>query len=90
VTRRSERTGGEAGSLVRERGVIIASGLMAGGALGGVLGAGLRLVPGFSEDLLRTPFYDVDAISQTLSALGFVGLCAYLWLASVRKEKATG
>src|SRR5215510_4668964 len=33
------------GPLVRERGVIIASGLMAGGALGGVLGAALRLIP---------------------------------------------
>jgi putative OPT family oligopeptide transporter len=90
VTRRSERVGGEVGRSVRERGVIIASGLMAGGALGGVLGAALRLVPGFSEDLVKTPFYDHDAISQTLSALGFIGLCAYLWLASVRKEKAPG
>ncbi len=88
VTRRSERVGGEAGRSVRERGVIIASGLMAGGALGGVLGAALRLVPGFSEDLVKTPFYDHDAVSQTLSALGFIGLCAYLWLASVRKERA--
>ncbi len=88
LTRRSERVGGEAGRSVRERGVIIASGLMAGGALGGVLGAGLRLVPGFSEDLVKTPFYDRDAVSQTASALGFIGLCAYLWLASVRKEKA--
>jgi putative OPT family oligopeptide transporter len=88
VTRRSERAGGEGGRSVRERGVIIASGLMAGGALGGVLGAGLRLVPGFSEDLVKTPFYEHDAVSQTLSALGFVGLCAYLWLASVKKERA--
>jgi putative OPT family oligopeptide transporter len=88
VTRRSERTGGEAGRSVRERGVIVASGLMAGGALGGVLGAGLRLVPGFSEDLLRTPFYDHEAVSQSLSALGFVGLCAYLWLVATRREKA--
>ncbi|HEY6105473.1 MAG TPA: OPT/YSL family transporter, partial [Anaeromyxobacteraceae bacterium] len=87
VTRRSERVGGEAGRSVRERGVIIASGLMAGGALGGVLGAGLRLIPGFSEDLVKTPFYDRDAISQTVSALGFIGLCAYLWLGSARKEK---
>ncbi|HEU4382535.1 MAG TPA: oligopeptide transporter, OPT family [Anaeromyxobacteraceae bacterium] len=88
LTRRSERVGGADGRAVRERGVIIASGLMAGGALGGVLGAGLRLVPGFSEDLLRTPFYGHDAVSQTVSALGFVGLCAYLWLGSVRKERA--
>jgi putative OPT family oligopeptide transporter len=88
VTRRSERVGGPAGQQVRERGIIVASGLMAGGALGGVLGAGLRLVPGFSENLVKTPFYDLDAVSQTVSALGFVGLCAYLWQSSGRKEKA--
>jgi len=34
---------------IRERGVIIASGLMAGGALGGVFGASLRLIPGFTH-----------------------------------------
>jgi len=88
LTRRSERTGGEAGRSIRERGVIIASGLMAGGALGGVLGAGLRLLPWYAEDRVKTPFYDSEAISQTVSALAFAGLCAYLWLASVRKEKA--
>ena len=87
LTRRSERVGGEPGRSVRERGVIVASGLMAGGALGGVLGAGLRLLPFFSEDLVKTPFYDRDAVSQTLSALGFIGLCAYLWLASTKKER---
>ena len=45
LNRRSERMAPEAGRSVRERGVIIASGLMAGGALGGVFGAGLRLFP---------------------------------------------
>src|SRR5205807_8163397 len=35
VGRRSEKAGGESGAGIRERGVIIASGLMAGGALGG-------------------------------------------------------
>jgi hypothetical protein len=60
---------------------------MAGGALGGVLGAALRLVPGYSEDLVRTLFYHREAVSQTVSALLFAGLCAYLWLASVRREK---
>ena len=38
---------------IRERGVIIASGLMAGGALGGVLGAACRLIPGFTEDWIK-------------------------------------
>ena len=48
VTKRSERTGGARGRTMRERGVIIASGLMAGGALGGVFGAALRLFPWYS------------------------------------------
>ena len=49
----------------RERGVIIASGLMAGGALGGVFGAACRLIPGYTEEWIQTPFYDNDPISQT-------------------------
>ncbi len=65
-------------AAVRERGVIIASGLMAGGALGGVFGAALRLVPGFSEEWIRTPFFDYDPVSQTVSALLFLGLCVYV------------
>jgi putative OPT family oligopeptide transporter len=85
--RRSERVGGEAGRTIRERGVILASGLMAGGALGGVLGAGLRLLPWYAEDRVKTPFYDDEPVSQVVSALAFAGLCAYLWIASVRTEK---
>jgi putative OPT family oligopeptide transporter len=82
LSRRAEREGGEAGAALRERGIIIASGLMAGGALGGVFGAALRLLPGFSEDWIRTPFYGAEGASQVLSLLGFAGLCAYLWFAS--------
>ncbi|PWT90711.1 MAG: oligopeptide transporter, OPT family [Proteobacteria bacterium] len=67
------------GTLVRERGVIIASGLMAGGALGGVLGASLRLIPSYSEDWIRTPIYANDVVSQAVSALLFIGLCVYVW-----------
>ncbi len=85
MARRADRAGGEAGASVRERGIIIASGLMAGGALGGVFGAGLRLLPGFSEDWIRTPFYGAEGVSQTVSLLGFVGLCAYLWFAAGRR-----
>jgi len=88
ITRKADRTGGRPGQAMRERGVIIASGLMAGGALGGVFGAGLRLVPGFDEAWLKTPFYDVEWLSQSVSAVAFLGLCAYLWLGSMRKEKA--
>ena len=60
LDRRSEKAGGERGSRIRERGVIIASGLMAGGALGGVAGAACRLIPGFTEDWITTPFYAND------------------------------
>ncbi|MGD0294216.1 MAG: oligopeptide transporter, OPT family [Terracidiphilus sp.] len=52
INRRSEKTGGEQGSRIRERGVILASGLMAGGALGGVFGAALRTFPGTSGKFL--------------------------------------
>ena len=86
LNKRSERTGGEPGRTIRERGVIIASGLMAGGALGGVLGAALRLVPGYREDLIKTPFYSHEAVSQAVSALLFVGLCLYVWFASVKEQ----
>src|SRR5580765_5768478 len=85
LNKKSERTGGERGRTIRERGVIIASGLMAGGALGGVLGAALRLIPGYREDLIKTPFYSNEAVSQSFSALLFVGLCLYVWFSSVRK-----
>jgi putative OPT family oligopeptide transporter len=84
--KRSERAGGAAGASIRERGVIIASGLMAGGALGGVLGAALRLVPGYSESLLQTPFYNNDPVSQLVSAALFLLLCAYVWFGALRRE----
>jgi putative OPT family oligopeptide transporter len=87
VGRRSERLGGTRGSTIRERGVIIASGLMAGGALGGVFGAGCRLIPGFSEDWIRTPFYGNEMASQLVSTMLFGGLCAYLWWGSNRRVK---
>ncbi len=88
LTKRSEKIGGDPGRNMRERGVIIASGLLAGGALGGVFGAGLRTIPGFRENLIKTPFFDADAISQAVSLVAFLGLCAYLWFASVKREKA--
>jgi hypothetical protein len=72
---------------MRERGVIIASGLMAGGALGGVFGAALRLLPKFREEFIQTPFYNNEPISQMVSALLFVALCLYVWFGSMRGEK---
>jgi uncharacterized oligopeptide transporter (OPT) family protein len=83
----ADKAGGETGRRVRARGVIIASGLMAGGALGGVLGAALRTVPGFREELIRTPFYNNEEISQIVSAVFFVGLCLYVWFGSLRNGK---
>jgi hypothetical protein len=72
---------------MRERAIIIASGLMAGGALGGVFGAGLRLFGWYREDLIKLPFYDNDPVSQIVSTIGFVLLCVYLWKGSIKKEK---
>jgi uncharacterized oligopeptide transporter (OPT) family protein len=85
LTRKSERVGGEAGRSMRERAVIVASGLLAGGALGGSLGAGLRSFEWFREDLIKTWFFDQEAVSQSVSLLAFVALCLYLWFASVKR-----
>ncbi|MGC2107982.1 MAG: oligopeptide transporter, OPT family, partial [Candidatus Korobacteraceae bacterium] len=52
VNKRADKTDGEHGRTIRERGVIVAGGLMAGGALGGVFGAGLRLLPKYREDMI--------------------------------------
>jgi putative OPT family oligopeptide transporter len=87
VGKRSEKWGGRRGATVRERGVIIASGLMAGGALGGVLGAACRLNSHFTEDWIRTPFYGHEAASQMVSAAFFVALCVYFWFRSVRHDE---
>ncbi|MBL0211916.1 MAG: oligopeptide transporter, OPT family [Holophagaceae bacterium] len=85
VTKKSEKAGGAAGRTMRERGVIIASGLMAGGALGGVFGAALRLLPWYAENRIKTPFYDIESISQMVSVAGFLALCFYLYRTSLRK-----
>jgi hypothetical protein len=87
LNKRSERIGGDHGRSIRERGVIIASGLMAGGALGGVFGAALRLLPKYREDFIQTPFYGSEPISQSVAALCFVALCVYVWYGSLKKPK---
>ena len=76
---------GKRDASVRERGVVIASGLMAGGALGGVFGAACHLIPGYSEGWITSPFYGNETVSQCLSAALFIGLCVYLWKASTKK-----
>jgi putative OPT family oligopeptide transporter len=111
VNKRAEKTAGPQGKTIRERGIIIAGGLMAGGALGGVIGAALRVVPdlaaslaqhnlgrlvvkmlhkvpAFKEEWIQTPFYDNVPASQTISALGFVALCVYVYLSSMKRPKA--
>jgi putative OPT family oligopeptide transporter len=88
VNKRAESIGGEHGRTIRERGIIIAGGLMAGGALGGVIGAGLRVLPHFKEEWIQTPFYDNLPVSQMLSALGFVALCVYTYFNSMKKPKS--
>jgi uncharacterized oligopeptide transporter (OPT) family protein len=87
VSRRADREGGAAGRSMRENGIVIASGLLAGGALGGVFGAALRMIPGFSEGWIKTPFFDHDGLSQSVSLAGFLGLCLYLWFATVKREQ---
>lgn len=93
VGKRSAQAGNAGGARMRERAVIVASGFMAGGALGGVIGAGLRLFPWYAEDLVRTPFFDIDWLSQMISTLAFVALCWYLWREAMRtgdRRQATG
>ena len=87
VSKRSQRVGGAQGASMRERAVIIASGLMAGGALGGLFGAALRLFGWYREDLIKLPFYDNDPVSQIVSCCGFLALCLYLWFGAMKKEK---
>jgi putative OPT family oligopeptide transporter len=89
INKRSERAGGSAGRTMRERGVIIASGLMAGGALGGVFGAALRLLPWYAEDRIKTPFYDSDVPANVISLVAFLGLCIYLWVDATKKSAQT-
>jgi putative OPT family oligopeptide transporter len=88
VNKRGEKIGGPRGNTIRERGIIIAGGLMAGGALGGVIGAALRVLPSFKEEWIQTPFYANDAVSQSVSALLFIGLCLYVWFGSLKKVSA--
>ena len=53
--------------------------------VGGVFGAGLRLFPWYREDLVKTPFFDIEPISQMVSVVGFTLFCVYLWRYSVKK-----
>jgi putative OPT family oligopeptide transporter len=87
LDKRADKAGGSPGRTIRERGVIIASGLMAGGALGGVFGAALRMFSWYREDLVRLPFYGHESVSQTVSALLFVVLCVYVWFGAQKLPK---
>jgi hypothetical protein len=61
---------------------------MAGGALGGVIGAALHMLPGYKEDWIKLPFYDNDNISQPVSLIGFSLFVAYIWFMSQRTPKS--
>ena len=87
VNKRGEKIGGQHGNAIRERGIIIAGGLMAGGALGGVIGAALRVLPTSKKSGFRRRSTRTMPVSQTVSALLFVGLCLYVWFGSLKKEK---
>jgi hypothetical protein len=69
--------------------VIIAGGLMAGGALGGVFGAALRILPKFKENWIQTPFYNNVPVSETVSLVAFLALCCYVYFSSLAKPKET-
>ena len=86
IDRRADRTGGEHGPAIRERGIVIASGFMAGGALGGMLGATLRIW--FTEEQLTNPLFASDPVSQWLSTALFVAVCVYLWWDATHRRKA--
>lgn len=88
IEKRSDAIGGTPGRNVRERGVIIASGFMAGGALGGMLGAALRLFSWYAEDRIKTPFFDNEPVSQTVSLVLFSAVCVYLWIVAVGRKTA--
>jgi membrane associated rhomboid family serine protease len=59
---------------------------MAGGALGGVFGAALRLFPWYKEELVKTPFYETEWLSQVVSAILFIALCFYIWFGAMKRE----
>ena len=63
---------------------------MAGGALGGVLGAALRLFPWYHQTIevqrWRSWFFDNDRISSSVSIVLFVTLCLYLWFDSTKRR----
>ncbi len=90
LNKKAEKQNADTGRTIRERGVIIASGLMAGGALGGVFGAALRLFPWFREDLVKLPWYDNLPVSESVSVLMFLALCVYIWFGSLKKQKSEG
>lgn len=94
--RRADRVGGRKSASIRERGIVIASGLLAGGALGGVLGAAMTFIPGYSPTWIQSPFFpsEVNGVSvgsetvaQLVSIAGFTALVVYLWVVS-QKEPA--
>ena len=56
--------------------------------IGGVIGAALRVLPHFKEEWIETSFYAHDAVSQSVSALVFAGLCLYVWFGSLKNPRS--
>jgi uncharacterized oligopeptide transporter (OPT) family protein len=67
-----------------EKGTLLASGLLAGGAIMGVLSAILKYAgvePTFMADYIGSPMYNILAVVM------FAGLCVYLVLHAMHTEK---
>ena len=79
VDKRSEAGWRRRRTRSRERGVIVASGFMAGGALGGVIGAGLRLFPWYREDLIRRRSSTSSPSRRPSRSSASSLFCVYLW-----------
>jgi hypothetical protein len=67
-----------------EKGTLLASGLLAGGAIMGVISAILKYAgvePTFMADYIGSPMYNILAVVM------FAGLCVYLVLHAMHTEK---
>ena len=91
VAHLARRSGGKDQALGKaryERGILLSSGLIAGGALMGVFSSLLQLV--IPEDRPLVPFLknDTTTSGNWLGLVTFLALCAYLYWDSVRIKKA--
>ena len=71
----------------RERGTLIASGFIAGGALMGVLGAVLKYVESETGQVILPDFANVGVFGNWLGLIMLAALCLYVYLDSKRAKK---